>query len=387
MSRTRVAFVLPSLNGGGAERAAVRLLAALPRDEFDLALYLFEARGAYLNEVPTHVRTVAGGGAGRGGRLLALRRFLAGEAFDAAVSFLSHFVVYAAVRSARTGTRFVISQQTPLSAFLDDADYHWRRPADRLLFSTVARAVYPRADLIAATSQGVADDLVAHFGVARMRTAIVPNPVDLNDVERRVSEALPPHLARGDRPVIVTAGRLAEAKNFPLLVAALRELRERLTFRAWILGQGDLEADLRTRLRDAGLEDDVQLLGFQENPWKFMAAADVFVLTSRYEGFGNVLIESMASGTPVVATASFGTRDIVQHEHTGLLVERHEPVAVADALERLLRDERLRARFAAAGRERAREFGLARVAARFAEALHTAISPGAAPHTAERRPA
>jgi glycosyltransferase involved in cell wall biosynthesis len=368
VKRLKAAFVLPSLHGGGAERAAVKYLNALPADRYELTLYLFQRDGAYLSEVGQHVRIVSGTAGGRLGRFIELRRFLATERFDVVVSFLSHFVVYAAVRAARTGTRFVISQQTPVSAFLSDADYHWRRPADRALFTTAARAVYPRSDLVVAASNGVADDLVAHFGVPRQRITVVPNPVDVEDVERKAAEPLDAERT-GDAALIVTAGRLAEAKNLPLLVESLRLLRTRREFHAWILGQGELERDLRERLRAAALQDAVQLLGFQANPWKFMAAADVFVLTSHYEGFGNVLIEAMASGTPVVATASFGTRDIVLHERTGLLVERHEAQAVADALERIISNQAYRARLAAAGRERAREFGIARVTRAFAAAL------------------
>lgn len=372
MTRVKVAFVLPSLHGGGAERAAVKFLNALDRDRYELTLYLFRREGAYLAEVGSHVRIVTGSEGGRLHRFVELRRFLAREHFGAVVSFLSHFVVYAAVRAAGTATRFVISQQTPVSAFLTDADYHWRRPADRALFTAAARAVYPRANLVIAASNGVADDLVAHFNVERSQLLVVPNPVDVEDVERKAVEPLA--MTRPEAlPVIVTAGRLAEAKNLPLLVESLKLLRTRRPFVTWILGQGELEADLRARLRASGLEESVQLLGFQANPWKFMHAADVFVLTSHYEGFGNVLIESMASGTPVVATASFGTRDIVQHERTGLLVERHEPAAVADALDRVLGDAGYRARLAAAARERAREFGIARVTAAFANALERSI--------------
>lgn len=369
MRQTKVVFILPSLHGGGAERAAVRLLNALSPRDYALTLYLFVREGAYLDEVAPHVRLVVGRSPRRSGRLLELRRFLAAERFDVAVSFLSHFVAYAAVRAARAGTRYVISQQTPLSAFLDDADYHWRQPTHRALFTAVARTIYPRADLIAATSQGVADDLVTNYGVARHQTAVVPNPVDVDDVERKAQEPLPPELARDGRPTLVTVGRLAEAKNLPLLVDALRVLSARRPFRAWILGQGELESDLRSRLRAAGLTDQVSLLGFHSNPFKFMAAADVFVLTSKYEGFGNVLIEAMASGTPVVATASFGTRDIVQDERTGLLVQAHDAAHVAAAIDRLLTDAPLHARLAEAGRQRAQEFAIGRVAAAFGEAL------------------
>jgi glycosyltransferase involved in cell wall biosynthesis len=374
MNALRVVFVLPSLHGGGAERAAIRLLSALPRERFSLTLYLFAREGAYLDEVPAHVRVVEAAPAGRVGRFLALRRFVVRERFDIAVSFLSHFVVYAAVRAARSGTRYVISQQTPLSAFLHDADYHWQRPTHRAVFRGAAGLVYPRADLVLATSRGVADDLAHNYGVDSVRMAVVPNPVDVEDVERKSREPIPTDVRRADVPVIVTAGRLAEAKNFPLLIDALKTLRSRRSFNAWILGQGDLELDLRQRIAAAGLADCVTLLGFHANPYKFMAAADVFVLTSKYEGFGNVLIEAMASGVPVVATASFGTRDIIQHERSGLLIEAHDAASVAASLERVLTDSALRARLTAAGRERAREFGIGRVTAAFDLALHRLMS-------------
>ncbi len=91
--------------------------------------------------------------------------------------------------------------------------------------------------------------------------------------------------------------------------------------------------------RERGLERLVTFLGFQQNPWRFIARADVFVLTSTYEGFGNVLIEAMACGTPVVATRSPGTVEIIEHGANGLLVD-HEPHAVAGAIATLIADRR-----------------------------------------------
>jgi glycosyltransferase involved in cell wall biosynthesis len=356
--------VLPSLHGGGAERAAVILLNGLAQRDYEATLFLFAREGAYLDQVAGNVRVVVGS-RGRAVRLASLRRFLRREPQDAVVSFLSHFTTYAAVRTASSTTKYAISQQTPLSAFLDDHDYGWRHPARRRLFTTVARSIYPRADRIAATSQGVADDLITNFGVDRGLIAIVPNPVDLDAVRRAAEEPVDPVFERGAVPTIVTAGRLAHAKNFPLLIEALRQLSARLPFRAWILGAGELESEVRGLVTRASLDERVSLLGFQANPWKFMARADVFVLTSHYEGFGNVLIEAMACGLPVVATASYGTRDIVSHEANGLLVDAHEPGAVASALERVLGDPTIRARLSAAARDTAQNYSIARVVDRF----------------------
>ena len=263
---------------------------------------------------------------------------------DVVVSFLSYFTVLTAVKAAAVGARVVFNQQTPMSAFLADGDYPWRRRWHRHAFATVTRAGYAAADLIITTSQGVADDLVAAFGVARARVRVVHNPVDLDaDQPRRRRAARAAARARWQRPVIVAAGRLAEAKNYPLLIEALALLRPRVPARLFILGQGDEDRAIRALVAARGLDAAVVLCGFQKNPWKYIARADVFALTSRYEGFGNVLVEAMACGVPVVATRSSGTSDIVRDGVDGLLVDRHEPAAVAAALERVLADEPLQA--------------------------------------------
>ena len=366
--RRRVTFVLPSLHGGGAERAAVMLLNGLAGRDCEPTLFVFAREGPYFDQLDARVRIVEGR-ATRSGRLGSLRRFLATSPQDVVVSFLSHFTTYAALRLSGSRAKYVISQQTPVSAFLADHDYRWREPWRRRAFVSVARAIYPRVDGIAATSAGVAEDLVAHFNVRRDRVTVVPNPVDITAVQQAALEPIDASLADASVPTIVTAGRLAHAKNLPLLIESLERLAARVCYRAWILGRGESEGELRDRLARSPVMERVALLGFQSNPWKFMARADVFVLTSRYEGFGNVLIEAMAAGLPVVATASYGTRDIVSHGVNGLLVEAHEPGAVAAALERVLGDAGLCAELATGARVTAEKYSLARVVDRFESVL------------------
>ena len=332
MTRPRICFVLPSLHGGGAERAAVTLVNALDPGRFDLELCLFARRGAYLPDVAPHVAIREVGGGSRWRRIADLRRFFRATAPAIVMPFLSYVSVFAAVRRASRRIKFVINQQTPVSAFLDDRDFRWHEPVRRALFEGGVRAVYPRADLVVATSDGVGRDLVTRFGVEPARVAVVHNPFDVAALRRRAAEPIESGLSEAGDRIIVAAGRLADVKNVPLLIAAAARLASRLPIRVWILGRGDDEAALRRQAEDCGLADRVHWLGFQANPWRYIAKAHVFALTSRYEGFGNVLVEAMACGVPVVATASSGTREIVAHDVNGLLVERHEPDAVADAL-------------------------------------------------------
>ena len=364
--RRKVCFVLPSLAGGGAERAAVHILNALDGQQWDRSMYLFDRVGPYLDEVSPEIRLSSGTDPSRFGRWQALRRFIRDTRPEIVVSFLSYFSVLTAVRAAGVGSRVVFNQQTPMSAFLEDGDYPWRGRWHRRVFSMVTRAGYAAADLVVTTSCGVASDLQTAFGVSADHVRVIPNPVDIDAVVRAAAEPLDAAFAeQWQSPVIVAAGRLAEAKNYPLLIDAVALLRQRVPARLFILGQGELEGAIRARIAERGLTDAVVLCGFQRNPWKFIGKADVFALTSHYEGFGNVLVEAMACGVPVVATASAGTRDIVRDGQNGVLVQAHTAEAVAAALATVLGDRARRVQMSSSAREHSRSFALNVVASEY----------------------
>jgi len=355
--RLKVCFALPSLAGGGAERVAIQVLNVLDAERWDRSMYLFESTGPYLADLSPSIRLHVAPAAARLGQWRALRRFVRSERPDVIVAFLSYLAVLTAARAAAVGSRVVFAVGTPMSAFLTDEDYRWSRPWNRRLFAAAMRVGCAVADLIVATSRGVADDLVASFGGRPGRMRIVNNPVDVTAVASAAQEPIDEiDAARWQAPVIVAAGRLAKAKNYPLLIEAFAILRQRTPASLFILGQGEQEAAVRALIADRGLGGCVHLCGFRRNPWSYMARADVFALTSRYEGFGNVLVEAMACGVPVVATNSPGTQEIVTSGSDGLLVERHEPAAFAAALARVLDDGALRRGMAETARRHAERY-------------------------------
>ena len=357
MPRRKVCFVLPSLNGGGAERAAVQILNGLDPANWDRSMFLFAREGPYLADVAAGIAIESADTPSRFGRWRALGSFIAAERPEIVMAFLSYFSVLAAARAANTGAKVIFNLQTPMSAFLTDADYQWRQGGHRTAFSLVTRIGYGAADLIVATSQGVARDLTAAFAIDPARIRVLPNPVDLERVRTAAlqpidASLLPP----GDGPLIVAAGRLAEAKNYPLMIDAFDAVRKETAARLCILGQGELEAPIRQLIAARGLSDSVTLAGFQPNPWSYIARAELFLLTSRYEGFGNVLIEAMACGVPVVATASPGTRDIIRNGIDGRLVETHLPQSVSAAVIELLESDDRRRTMSEAARQGAERF-------------------------------
>jgi len=373
--RLKVCFVIPSLAGGGAERVAVQVLNALDGERWERSMYLYARGGPFLADVSPAIQLEAADTPSRFGQWRGLWRFVRRTRPDVIVAFLSYLSVLTATRAAGAGTRVIFAVGTPMSAFLADPDYRWSRRWNRRLFTAAIRIGCAVTDLIIATSQGVADDLVASFGGNRSRVHVVPNPVDLATVASASQEPLEATLeADWRRPVIVAAGRLAEAKNYPLLIEALAILREQIPASLFILGQGDQEPALRRMIQDRGLDACVHLCGFRDNPWKYIARADVFALTSRYEGFGNVLVEAMACGVPIVATSSPGTRDIVSSGADGLLVERHEPAAVAAALAEVLSDRSLRRRMSATALRHAERYRTEAVALAYDRVLTEALA-------------
>ena len=373
--RLKVCFVIPSLAGGGAERVAVQVLNALDGERWDRSMYLFARSGPFLARLSPSIQLEAAETSSRVGRWRGLRRFVRRVRPDVIVAFLSYLTVLTATRAAGVGTRVIFDVGTPMSAFLTDADFRWSRRWNRRMFTAAHRIGCAVTDLMIATSQGVADDLIASFAGDPNRIHVVPNPVDLATVRSASEEPIEATLeACWRRPVIVAAGRLAGAKNYPLLIEALAIVRERIPASLFILGQGDEEPALRRLIEDRGLVDCVHLCGFRDNPWKYMARADVFALTSRYEGFGNVLVEAMACGVPVVATGSPGTRDIVSSGANGLLVDRHEPAAVAAALVRVLTDRELRLRMSEAASRHVERYRTESVALEYDRVLTEALA-------------
>src|SRR5262249_12152922 len=158
-----------------------------------------------------------------------------------------------------------------LSAFLADSDFRWSRPLPRKVFAAVTRMGYAAADLVVTTSRGVAEDLIQSFGVYPDRLRVVPNPIDLETISRSSLEPLEGgHASLWKAPVMVAAGRLAEVKNYPLLIEAVSLLRRRIPVNVFILGQGEQESALRLLIEAKGLSAAVHLCGFQANPWKYM---------------------------------------------------------------------------------------------------------------------
>lgn len=331
----KVLFFSATMGAGGAEKQMLRLLQSLDRRYVTPHLSVARGNGHYESQLPAdvsiHVCT-----RGIGSSLLsmvacvpALRKRINLLRPDVVLSILPHsnVALLTAAKLAHRRPAVVLGMQNNFVASMAQAP----RGLRKLLRRAYLQA-YAEADHLVALSCGVATDLGQLLPGSERRTSIVYNAGVDDGMESMVYEPL--DLPLPAAPLVVACGRLNVQKDYPTLLRALAQCSTSPAPHLWILGEGNLQAELQSLVRQLGLSERVRFLGFRENPYRIMAAADVFALSSRWEGFANVVVEAMACGTPVVSTdCPHGPGEILQGGKYGRLVPVGDVQALASALD------------------------------------------------------
>lgn len=322
----KLSLVLPDLTGGGAERVMLTLAGEFAARGIAVDIVLMRREGELLDQAPQTVRIVDLK-APRGRQVpLAFARYLRAEKPDAVIANMWPLTTacIAARSIARSKARVVVCEHNMLSrAYVSNGPVH------AVFMRRSIAALHPLADARVAVSSGVADDLAALSGIPRARFEVIHNPIAVRPpvagAEAVVDAAWQGW--RGKR--ILSVGTLKQQKNQALLIRAFARLVETVDARFMILGEGTLRGELEALTRRLGVADRVLMPGFHPDPAPFYRSADLFVLSSDYEGFGNVIVEALACGIPVVSTdCPSGPAEILDNGRYGRLV----PVGDVDAL-------------------------------------------------------
>lgn len=339
-----IAVFLSGLAGGGAQRRSLLLARGFVERGCAVDIVVVHADGPFRNAIPPGARLLALEprvsrlplirnikGLWVLSSLFVLARYLATARPDVllSTSIPANLAALWGRALSRIGTPIVITTNLNLT----QATAKWGAFIAKLLRWLITRA-YGHAQAVIAISRGVAEDLLAVTGIPAERIFQIYNPLDFELIMRQSRATVDhPWFAAGAPPVVLAVGKLKPQKDYPTLVRAFAHVRANHEVRLVILGEGEERACIERLIKDLGVEADVDLPGFVDNPFAWMARASVFVLTSTWEGFSNVLLEALACGCTVVSTdCPSGPREILADGAFGHLVAVGDDVALSEAI-------------------------------------------------------
>ncbi len=322
----RISILLTDLRGGGAERVAVNLANGLSQRGHQVEMVLMTASGEFLADLRPEVRVVALNAQRLRGVLFPLVRYLRQVQPGALLACVWPLTVIAlwARWLARVSTRVVVAEHTTWSRaeIVSSPFVRWQ------VRVTMHRA-FPGADGVVTVSKGAADDLARFARIDTKSIKVIYNPI-VGEAKAMAHGSFAPFgWWEGAHRRILAVGTLKAIKDYPTLLTAFAALRQTVDARLLILGEGGSRVALEAQARRLGIESSVFMPGFIMDPTPYFQHADLHVLSSTGEGFGNVIAEALAAGTPVVSTdCQSGPREILSNGQFGRLV----PVGDAEAL-------------------------------------------------------
>lgn len=345
--RKRVLLMVSSMRGGGSERQVLMLAKALDRSRFIPHLYLTEATGDFLDQVPADVVIHsfdtcpdAGGVYLPGRQLRRQTNFLSGVIRDHQIDVVYdrtfHMTLLAG--KAAQGVRRVSTIVSPP---------HLALPLVEKRFVALKRrrlaAAYRSSDVVIAVSDQAAKSAEAYYGLGSGSILIAKNPVDVDQLNQFAKQAVGQVAKHPTRTQLVCVGRMTPEKGHADLIDAIAlvhqqwpESRGQLAVR--FVGDGPLRGALESRVTELGLAKCVNFLGSMKCAIGEIAAADALVLPSRFEGMPNVVLEAMALATPVIATRSGGTVELERETPTIFWAQPNDAASLGDAILRFAGD-------------------------------------------------
>lgn len=327
MKKIKVLFFIYQMGAGGAARTLLNILNNLDRDRFEVVLVTLNYNGSYEKDIRKDVTFIKLDTTRLSRSIFRLAKIIRNQKVHVVFSTIPRVNTIAVLATlfSFTGAKAVVREA-------DNLDGNWLERLKLIGFGLIYRLAFQVISL----SEGVKTNLVLRYKIKRDDIRVIYNPVDTAHIKKKASEPINKNdqkLFAKDKQTILTIGRLVEQKDQKTLIEAFSRLKKQIDARLVILGEGKLESDLMTLASDLGIGEDVHFVGFKDNPYQYLAAADLFVLTSIHEGFSHVLAEALATGTLIVSTdCKSGPSEVLDKGKYGVLV----PVGDVSAIEKAM---------------------------------------------------
>lgn len=361
----KVLVFIESLDGGGAEAILRNIVSVIDRERFDITVVTETDNERYTDEVKSYVKHRCFAGKTTSGSAVkellnkavikyslvasekAVRKFLIKGDYDVEIAFCEGYATKVIGNSGRKNCKKIAWVHT------DVINHPW----SEAIYGGAEneRKCYENFDAIVCVSETMKESFVRKYGMAE-KVHVVYNVINDEETVQKGDEKAEINLPR---PLFTLAGRLTKVKGYDRLIRVCARLRDRgYNFSVAILGKGEEEENIKNLISENSLDDKIRLLGFQENPHKFIKNSDVFVCSSYAEGYSTAVSEAVILGVPVVTTECSGMREIFGSENCGIICENSDD-GLFEAMKKVLDEPSLLEVFREAEKKRAKTFSMA----------------------------
>lgn len=340
-AKKNIFFVITSLEGGGAEKFTITLLKNFNHLYYNLFLIVFNNNGPYKESIPDYVQIIDFKKTSRYkffNIIFKLSKLIDFYKPDTIFSILEYtnLVVYCAKLFTKFKPKNIIfTVHAFLSLFIKNQKFGF-------LKNIIYKLILKKCNTLIVPSNGVKIDLINNYNISNNQIKIIHNAIDITEITKLSEEDLPLKYLKS-KPYIIAVGRLHKEKDYPTLIKAFSIISDSICENLLILGTGEDHNSIKQIIFDLNLENRIELVGFQINPYKFIKHASALVLSSKYESFGIVITEAMALGVPVVSTdCPSGPKEIINDGAYGLLTIVSNPDDLAQKIKLLLTDQKLK---------------------------------------------
>lgn len=361
----KITILLPDMREGGAEKMRL-ILAKEWSSQYDVEFLLLLKEGGLLNLIPKNIRVTALNITRYRNLLPRLVHYIRQQKPDVILAAMWPLTVIAplATRLSLQKTTCVISEHGIISA-----QYEAKGQLHEVGLRASMALSYRLSDEVIAVSKGVAKDIAKLSSLPLASINIIYNPASKADTDNIHYKK--PFNTDGGLSVIAV-GRFKKVKNHALLIKAFALVRQKIKATLYLVGDGDLREEYEALIESLQLQQDVVLTGFVSEPASYYTHADLFVLSSEYEGFGNVIVEAMSAGVPIVSTdCESGPREILQDGKYGTLV----PVGDVDALANAMLESLEKDHDHGILKRRAADFSVDKIAAQYLQVMFRSKNP------------
>lgn len=358
----KICIVTPFNSVGGAEKIAVNLANYYSKNGVCVTLITFKGIGPYINQVSENVKIIDLKVSRIRYVSIKLVKVIKEIQPDSILSVVRDANISLGLASAlykEKHQRIIFREANTMNEVLN------MNLIKKIWYKALMRLSYSRADLVIANSKDTAHDLLRNNITTETKIIVIDNPVLPADFNKLASREIEHKWLNNDKyKTILTVGRLHHQKNQLLLINAFAQVRKVIP-NAYlvIIGKGEEKEKLITKSKELGMIDFIDFIDFQQNPYPFYKNADVFVLSSLWEGFGNVIVEALSCGTKIISTdCPGGPRKILDNGRYGKLIPNHNSEAMAEAIIQALTEEDQEKKLRI---ERAKEFSIERIASQY----------------------